>query len=49
MQHIFSELIGLLYGVIKGGVLGSMGRLIWNFVVYPLLGEEDSALSPRWL
>ena len=33
----------------KGGVLGSMGWLIWNFMVYPLLGEEDSALSPRWL
>ena len=29
--------------------LGSMGKLIWNFMVHPLLGEEDSALSPRWL
>ena len=27
----------------------SMGLLIWNFMVHPLLGEEDSALSPRWL
>ena len=34
---------------LKGGVLGSMGKLIWNFMVHPLLGEEDSALSPRWL
>ena len=27
----------------------SMGWLIWNFMVHPLLGEEDFALSPRWL
>jgi len=26
-----------------------MGKLIWNFMVHPLLGEEDFALSPRWL
>ena len=29
--------------------IDSMGKLIWNFMVHPLLGEEDSALSPRWL
>ena len=29
--------------------VGSMGKLIWNFMVHPLLGEEDFALSPRWL
>ena len=27
----------------------SAGWLFWNFMVNPLLGEEDSALSPRWL
>ena len=26
-----------------------MGWLIWNFMVHPLLGEEDFTLSPRWL
>ena len=26
-----------------------MGKLIWNFMVHPLLGEEDFALLPRWL
>jgi len=26
-----------------------MGWLFWNFMVHPLLGEEDFALSPRWL
>jgi hypothetical protein len=29
--------------------IDSMGKLIWNFMVHPLLGEEDSVLSPRWL
>ena len=29
--------------------VGSMGWLIWNFMLHPLFGEEDSALSPRWL
>ena len=33
--------------------IDSMGKLIWNFIwnfmVHPLLGEEDSVLSPRWL
>ena len=27
----------------------SAGWLFWNFMVHPHLGEEDSALSPRWL
>ena len=27
----------------------SMGWLFWNLMVHPLLGEVDSALSPRWL
>jgi hypothetical protein len=29
--------------------IDSMGWLFWIFMVHPLLGEEDSALSPRWL
>ena len=47
-SHIFSGLIVLPVGGLNVRA-GSMGKLIWNFMVHPLLGEEDSALSPRWL
>ncbi len=40
---------GLLKGEEARKCSDSMGWLFWNFMVHPLLGEEDSALSPRWL
>ena len=45
----FSGLIEFPVGGDKNWEVDSMGWLIWNFMVHPLLGEEDSALSPRWL
>ena len=40
---------GLLKGEEARKCSDSMGWLFWIFMVHPLLGEEDSALSPRWL
>ena len=40
---------GLLKGEEARKCSDSMGWLFWIFMVHPLLGEEDFALSPRWL
>ena len=40
---------GLLKGEEARKCSDSMGWLFWIFMVHPLLGEEDSALSPSWL
>ena len=40
---------GLLKGKEARKCSDSMGWLFWIFMVHPLLGEGDSALSPRWL